>query len=90
MSDSQDEELRVGFDSRLKLKFLGSQITTGDRAVSQVRHPEFFRGDAAFAIPTEKVCAEPEIDAGKRSGWHPGLIFGRVRSRKTGQKSPSD
>lgn len=28
MGDCQNEDLRVGFDSRLKLKFLGSQITT--------------------------------------------------------------
>ena len=38
----------------------------------------------------EKVCAEPEIDAGKRSGWLPNLDFGRVRSRKTGKKLPHD
>lgn len=34
----------------------------------------------------EKVCAEPAIDAGKRSGWLPGLDFGRVWSRKSGKK----
>ena len=28
MGDSQNEDLRVGFDSRLKLKFCGSQVTT--------------------------------------------------------------
>jgi hypothetical protein len=28
MGDCQNEDLRVGFDGRLKLKFLGSQITT--------------------------------------------------------------
>ncbi len=28
MGDCQYEDLRVGFDRRLKLKFLGSQITT--------------------------------------------------------------
>ena len=28
MGDGQNEDLRVGFDSRLKLKFLGSQVTT--------------------------------------------------------------
>jgi hypothetical protein len=28
MGDWQNEDLQVGFDSRLKLKFLGSQITT--------------------------------------------------------------
>ena len=28
MGDGQNKDLRVGFDSRLKLKFLGSQITT--------------------------------------------------------------
>jgi len=28
MGDWQNEDLRVGFDSRLKLKFLGSQVTT--------------------------------------------------------------
>ncbi|MCX7393743.1 MAG: IS1380 family transposase, partial [Planctomycetales bacterium] len=28
MGDRQNEELRVSFDSRLKLKFFGSQITT--------------------------------------------------------------
>ena len=28
MGDCQNEDLRVGFDSRLKLKFLGSQVTT--------------------------------------------------------------
>ncbi|QDV49843.1 transposase [Gimesia fumaroli] len=28
MGDSQNENLRVGFDSRLKLKFCGSQVTT--------------------------------------------------------------
>ena len=28
MGDAKKDALRVGFDSRLKLKFLGSQITT--------------------------------------------------------------
>ena len=28
MGDAKKDDLRVGFDSRLKLKFLGSQITT--------------------------------------------------------------
>ena len=28
MGDCRNEDLRVGFDSRLKLKFLGSQVTT--------------------------------------------------------------
>ena len=28
MGDCQHEDLRVGFDSRWKLKFLGSQVTT--------------------------------------------------------------
>ncbi len=28
MGDGQNEDLRVGFDGRLKLKFLGSQVTT--------------------------------------------------------------
>jgi hypothetical protein len=28
MGDCQNEDLRVGFDGRLKLKLLGSQITT--------------------------------------------------------------
>ena len=28
MGDCQNEDLRVGFDRRLKLKFLGSQVTT--------------------------------------------------------------
>ncbi len=28
MGDAQNGDLRVGFDSRLKLKFLGSQVTT--------------------------------------------------------------
>ncbi len=28
MGDCQNEDLRVSFDSRLKLKFLGSQVTT--------------------------------------------------------------
>ena len=41
-------------------------------------------------FPMGKVCAEPEIDAGKRSGWHPGLVFSQVRSRKIGQKLPLD
>ena len=28
MGDAKNDDLRVSFDSRLKLKFLGSQITT--------------------------------------------------------------
>jgi hypothetical protein len=28
MGDAKDDDLRVSFDSRLRLKFLGSQITT--------------------------------------------------------------
>ena len=28
MGDCQNEDLRVSFDSRLKLRFLGSQVTT--------------------------------------------------------------
>lgn len=34
MGDCQDEELRVQFDRRLKLKFLGSQVTTDERQSS--------------------------------------------------------
>ena len=28
MGDAKNDDLRVGFDSRLKLKFCGSQVTT--------------------------------------------------------------
>ena len=28
MGDAKNDDLRVSFDSRLKLKFLGSQVTT--------------------------------------------------------------
>ena len=31
MGDAKNEDLRVGFDRRLKLKVLGSQITTDGR-----------------------------------------------------------
>ena len=37
MGDAKNDDLRVGFDSRLKLKFCGSKVTTRCRAVGLSR-----------------------------------------------------
>ena len=43
MGDAKKDDLRVSFDSRLKLRFLGSQITTdaGSLVANELRTREF-------------------------------------------------
>jgi hypothetical protein len=50
MGDCQNEDLRLGFDRRVKLKFLGSQITTSSATRRDAMNNHNFIESASLSV----------------------------------------
>jgi Transposase DDE domain group 1 len=77
MGDCQKSELRVSFDRRLKLKFLGSQITT-DAGLLDYRELDEALGLTAMSADRLQDC---RLGQNKQHGFSPLLrqsIYGRL------------
>ena len=77
MGDCQNEDLRVSFDSRLKLKFLGSQVTT-DAGLLAYRELDEALGLTGIA---SDVLTDSRQGSNKQHGLSPLLrqsIYGRL------------
>jgi hypothetical protein len=77
MGDCQNEDLRVSFDRRLKLKFLGSQVTT-DAGLLAYRELDEALGLTAMA---HDVLKDSRVGSNKQHGLSPLLrqsIYGRL------------
>jgi Transposase DDE domain group 1 len=77
MGDCQNEDLRVSFDSRLKLKFLGSQVTT-DAGLLAYRELDEALGLTGMA---SDVLTDSRQGSNKQHGLSPLLrqsIYGRL------------
>ena len=77
MGDCQNEDLRVSFDSRLKLKFLGSQVTT-DAGLLAYRELDEALGLTGMA---SDVLTDSRHGSNKQHGLSPLLrqsIYGRL------------
>jgi len=77
MGDCQTEDLRVSFDSRLKLKFLGSQVTT-DAGLLAYRELDEALGLTGMA---SEVLTDSRQGSNKQHGLSPLLrqsIYGRL------------
>src|SRR5450755_4541163 len=77
MGDCQNEDLRVSFDSRLKLKFLGSQVTT-DAELLAYRELDEALGLTGMA---SDVLTDSRQGSNKQHGLSPLLrqsIYGRL------------
>jgi hypothetical protein len=77
MGDCQNEDLRVSFDSRLKLKFLGSQITT-DAGLLAYRELDEALGLTAMSTD---LLQDSRLGQNKQHGLSPLLrqsIYGRL------------
>ena len=69
MGDCQNEDLRVNFDRRLKLKFLGSQITTD---AGLLAYRELDKGLGLTELEAE-VLTDPRLGSNKQHGLSPLL-----------------
>jgi hypothetical protein len=77
MGDAKRNELRVGFDSRLKLKFLGSQVTT-DAGLLAYRELDETLGLTEMA---QDAFEDSRLGSNKQHGLSPLLrqsIYGRL------------
>jgi hypothetical protein len=77
MGDCQNEDLRVRFDSRLKLKFLGSQVTT-DAGLLAYRELDEMLGLTEMA---QHALQDSRVGSNKQHGLSPLLrqsIYGRL------------
>jgi Transposase DDE domain group 1 len=77
MGDAKKNELRVGFDSRLKLKFLGSQVTT-DAGLLAYRELDETLGLTEMA---QDALEDSRLGSNKQHGLSPPLrqsIYGRL------------
>ena len=95
MGDGQNEDLRVQFDRRLKLKFLGSQVTTdagllGDReldeafALTEMVQDTF--EDSRIASNLKKLMEKSTCTRERQSSGRSlaGRYFGRSEPRNRG------
>ena len=85
MGDSQNEELRVSFDSRLKLKFLGSQITT-DAGLLAYRELDETLGLTEMGAD---VLTDSRLGSNKQHGLFP-LLRQSIYSRLAGYEDVND
>ena len=77
MGDCQNEDLRVSFDSRLKLKFLGSQVTT-DAGLLAYRE---FDETLGLTETAQDALQDSRVGSNKQHGLSPLLrqsIYGRL------------
>ena len=85
MGDCQNEDLRVNFDRTLKLKFLGSQITT-DAGLLAYREL-----DEAFGLTELGADALEDSRLGKNTQHGPlGLLRQSIYSRLAGYEDVND
>jgi hypothetical protein len=85
MGDCQNEDLRVRFDSRLKLKFLGSQVTT-DAGLLAYRELDEALGLTAMA---SEVLADSRQGSNKQHQLVP-LLRQSIYSRLAGYEDVND
>ncbi|MDA0836019.1 MAG: transposase, partial [Planctomycetota bacterium] len=85
MGDAKKDDLRVGFDSRLKLKFLGSQITT-DAGLLAYRELDETLGLTALGAD---VLTDSRLGSNKQHGLLP-LLRQSIYSRLAGYEDVND
>jgi hypothetical protein len=85
MGDCQNEDLRVGFDSRLKLKFLGSQVTT-DAGLVAYRELDETLGLTEMSAPR---LQDSRLGQNKQHGLLP-LLRQSIYSRLAGYEDVND
>ncbi|MEP7274352.1 MAG: IS1380 family transposase, partial [Acidobacteriota bacterium] len=85
MGDCQNEDLRVGFDSRLKLKFLGSQLTT-DAGLLAYRELDETLGLTEMGA---EVLTDSRLGSNKQHGLLP-LLRQSIYSRLAGYEDVND
>ncbi len=85
MGDCQKSDLRVGFDSRLKLKFLGSQITTD---AGLLAYRELDEALGLTALSAERL-QDSRLGQNKQHGLLP-LLRQSIYSRLAGYEDVND
>ena len=85
MGDGQNEDLRVGFDGRLKLKFLGSQVTT-DAGLLAYRELDETLGLTEMGTD---VLTDSRLGSNKQHGLLP-LLRQSIYSRLAGYEDVND
>ena len=85
MGDGQNEDLRVGFDGRLKLKFLGSQVTT-DAGLLAYRELDESLGLTGMGAD---LLTDSRLGSNKQQGLLP-LLRQSIYSRLAGYEDVND
>ena len=85
MGDCQNEDLRVSFDSRLKLKFLGSQVTTD---AGLLAYRELDEALGLTAMSAERL-QDSRLGQNKQHGLLP-LLRQSIYSRLAGYEDVND
>ncbi len=84
MGDAKNNELRVSFDSRLKLKFLGSQITT-DAGLLAYRELDETLGLTEMAPAALEDSRPRRQSRGEQQAAWPVTTAASVRIQPTGR-----
>ncbi len=85
MGDCQNDDLRLGFDRRLKLKFLGSQITTDAGLLAYRELDEAFR----LTEMADDAVEDSRVGKNKQHGIVP-LLRQSIYSRLAGYEDVND